>query len=36
VQHAGGKIVSVLEGGYNVDVLPLCIETHIKALEGSE
>jgi len=34
-QHAGGKIVSVLEGGYNVDVLPLCVEVHLQTLAGA-
>ena len=32
--HAGGKLVSVLEGGYNVDVLPLCVEAHLRELLG--
>ena len=31
-QHAGGRIVSVLEGGYNLAMLPLCIEEHLKVL----
>ncbi len=30
--HASGRLVSVLEGGYNLDVLPLCVEAHLKAL----
>ena len=30
--HSGGKIVSVLEGGYNTDVLPACVETHLRQL----
>ena len=30
--HAGGKIVSVLEGGYNLDVLPACVEVHLREL----
>jgi acetoin utilization deacetylase AcuC-like enzyme len=34
--YCDGKIVSVLEGGYNVDVLPLCVETHLKTLGGWE
>ena len=34
--HAGGKLVSVLEGGYNVDVLPLCVEAHLNQLLGAE
>jgi len=29
---AGGRVVSVLEGGYNLDVLPLLVENHIKFL----
>lgn len=31
---AGGRVVSVLEGGYNLDILPLLVENHIKALMG--
>jgi acetoin utilization deacetylase AcuC-like enzyme len=27
-----GKVVSVLEGGYNLDVLPILVENHIKML----
>ncbi len=33
-KHAGGRIVSVLEGGYNLTMLPLCIEEHLKALSS--
>ena len=33
-KHAGGRIVSVLEGGYNLSMLPLCIEEHLKALSS--
>ena len=33
-KHAGGRIVSVLEGGYNLAMLPLCIGEHLKALSG--
>ena len=33
-KHAGGRIVSVLEGGYNLAMLPLCIEEHLKALSA--
>ena len=29
---AGGKVVSVLEGGYNVEVLPDCVEVHLRGL----
>lgn len=31
-QTAAGRIVSVLEGGYNTDVLPLCVAAHFQAL----
>jgi acetoin utilization deacetylase AcuC-like enzyme len=27
-----GRVVSVLEGGYNLDVLPTLVENHIKML----
>lgn len=30
--HAGGRIVSLLEGGYNVPVLCGCVEAHIRTL----
>jgi acetoin utilization deacetylase AcuC-like enzyme len=30
--YAADKIVSVLEGGYNLDVLPKCVETHLEEL----
>jgi acetoin utilization deacetylase AcuC-like enzyme len=29
-----GKVVSVLEGGYNLEILPLLVENHIKHLAG--
>ena len=32
--HAGGRIVSVLEGGYNPPVLAECVETHLRGLMG--
>ena len=31
-QYCDGRIVSVLEGGYNVDVLPHCVEAHLDEL----
>lgn len=31
-KYANGRIVSVLEGGYNLDVLPVLVENHIKRL----
>ncbi len=30
--HAGGRIVSVLEGGYNPGILAGCVEVHLKEL----
>ena len=33
--HAGGRIVSVLEGGYNVPILAGCVTNHLHAL-GAE
>lgn len=30
--HAGGRIVSVLEGGYNIDVLGECVAEHLQGL----
>ena len=35
-RHAGGRVVSVLEGGYNLDVLPILVENHIKKLADLE
>lgn len=31
-QHCQGRVVSLLEGGYNVDVLPLCVARHLGTL----
>jgi acetoin utilization deacetylase AcuC-like enzyme len=30
--HSGGRIVSILEGGYNPPVLAECVETHLRRL----
>jgi acetoin utilization deacetylase AcuC-like enzyme len=35
-RHASGRIVSVLEGGYNLDQLPLCVEQHLAVLSGND
>jgi len=35
-KHAGRRIISMLEGGYNIDQLPLCIDAHLKVLAGVE
>lgn len=33
--HADGRIVSVLEGGYNTSILAACVEAHLRALGAS-
>lgn len=35
-QHAGGRIVSALEGGYNLQVVPGSIEVHLRSLLGAD
>jgi acetoin utilization deacetylase AcuC-like enzyme len=32
VRHAGGRIVSLLEGGYDLDVLGRCVAAHLNEL----
>jgi acetoin utilization deacetylase AcuC-like enzyme len=34
-RHAGGKIVSLLEGGYNLQALAYSVEAHITELMKS-
>ena len=31
-----GRVVSLLEGGYNVDVLPLCVAEHLTELLAAD
>ena len=31
-RFSGSKLISLLEGGYNLDVLPECVEAHLKTL----
>ena len=31
-RHAGGRLISLLEGGYNTEVLPLCVSAHLELL----
>lgn len=31
-QFCGGRVISVLEGGYNIEVLPLAVAAHLRAL----
>lgn len=33
-KHCQGRIISMLEGGYNVSKLPLCVDMHLRALSG--
>jgi acetoin utilization deacetylase AcuC-like enzyme len=35
-RHAGGRLLSMLEGGYNLDTLPLCVAEHLQVLAGVE
>jgi acetoin utilization deacetylase AcuC-like enzyme len=34
-QHCNGRLISVLEGGYNLEGLALAAETHVRALMGN-
>ncbi len=34
--HAAGRIVSVLEGGYNPGILAGCVEVHLKELLAAD
>jgi acetoin utilization deacetylase AcuC-like enzyme len=34
--HSGGRVVSLLEGGYNPPVLAECVETHLRGLMQGE
>ncbi|MFT5172884.1 MAG: acetoin utilization deacetylase AcuC-like enzyme [Gammaproteobacteria bacterium] len=33
-KHCAGRLVSILEGGYNIDELPQCIGEHLQVLAG--
>lgn len=33
-KYASGRVVSLLEGGYNLSMLPICIAEHLKGLIG--
>lgn len=33
-KHSKGRLISLLEGGYNLNDLPRCIEVHLKAISG--
>lgn len=34
-RHAGGRLLSVLEGGYNLEVLRRCVADHVQILESN-
>jgi acetoin utilization deacetylase AcuC-like enzyme len=31
-KHAGDRLISVLEGGYNLEMLPRCIGMHLSVI----
>lgn len=33
-KHCAGRLISLLEGGYNINTLPLCVEEHLQVLSG--
>jgi len=33
-ESAGGRMVSILEGGYDVQALSLCVHEHLKVLSS--
>ena len=33
--HASGRLVSCLEGGYNLQALAACVDSHLRALSGT-
>jgi acetoin utilization deacetylase AcuC-like enzyme len=35
-KHCNGRLISMLEGGYNIDKLPLCVAEHLRVLAGHE
>jgi len=35
-QFAGGRVISVLEGGYNPPILADCVELHLRAMVERE
>ncbi len=35
-QHCGGRLISLLEGGYNINKLPLCVDVHLQVLAGQK
>ena len=35
-RHAGGRVVSLLEGGYSLEALPECVAVHLECLAGAD
>ncbi len=35
-KHCQGRIISVLEGGYNLSALPLCVAKHLAVMSGNQ
>ena len=35
-KSAGGRVLSSLEGGYNLAVLPMLLEAHVRTLLGDK
>ena len=35
-KHCNGRMVSILEGGYNIRTLPHCIATHLQVMCGQD
>ncbi len=33
-KHCKGRLISLLEGGYNINKLPLCVDEHLQVLAG--
>jgi acetoin utilization deacetylase AcuC-like enzyme len=33
-KHCKGRLISLLEGGYNINKLPLCVDEHLQVLSG--
>ncbi len=33
-RHCEGRLISLLEGGYNINKLPLCVDEHLQVLAG--
>ena len=35
-KHSHGRLMSILEGGYSLEALPLCVAEHLRVLAGAE